>query len=114
MGEKSFRRPRGAVANFFSYTTLDNFVGKHVNHNVGSHHNFLRFSMLFTTNSICQKFRPRLHRNVSKWNRTSTVRIGLTFTWELMESFETEPLAVPERVHLESMSHMEPNQKVLV
>ena len=56
----------------------------------------------------------RLHGNGSEWNRTSTVRIGLAFTRELMESFQTEPLAVPELVHLESRSCMEPNQKVIV
>ena len=59
-------------------------------------------------------FRPRLHGNGSMWNRTRTVRIGLTFTRELMEPFHTELLAVLELVHLESRSHREPNQKVLV
>ena len=43
--------------------------------------------------------------------RTRTVRIGLAFTWELMEPFHTELLVVPELVHLESRSRMEPNQK---
>ena len=61
-----------------------------------------------------RKFRPRLHGNGSKWNRTSSERISLTFTRELMESFQTQLLAVPELFHLESRSHMEPNQKVLV
>ena len=49
-----------------------------------------------------------------KWNRTSMVRIGLALTRELMEPFQTEPLAVPERVHLESRSRMEPNQHVFM
>ena len=44
----------------------------------------------------------RLHGNDSMWNRTRTVRIGLAFTRELMEPFHTDPLAVPELVHLES------------
>ena len=57
---------------------------------------------------------PRVHGNGSLWNRTRTVRIGLAFTRELMEPFHTEPLAVPELVHLESGSSTEPNQKVLV
>ena len=48
------------------------------------------------------------------WNRTRTVRIGLAFTRELMEPFYTEPLAVPELVHMEGSSRTEPNQKVLV
>ena len=43
------------------------------------------------------------------WNRTSTVRIGLAFTWELMEPFQIkpfqiEPIDVPERGHLKSRS----------
>ena len=58
--------------------------------------------------------RLRLHGSGSMWNRTRTVRIGLAFTRELMELFHTEPLAVPELVHLESRSRTDPNQKVLV
>ena len=58
--------------------------------------------------------RPHLHGNGSMWNRTRTVRIGLAFTRELMEPFYTEPLAVPELVHLESRSRTEPNRKFLV
>ena len=66
-------------------------------------------AIMITTTSI----RPCLHGN-AMWNHTRTVRIGLGFTWELMETFHTELLAVPELVHLESRIHMEPNQKVLV
>ena len=51
---------------------------------------------------------PHLHGNGSMWNRTRTVRIGLAFTREMMERFHTEPLAVPELVHLESRSRTKP------
>ena len=61
------------------------------------------------SNRVCTSFRPRLHGNGSMWNRTRTVRIGLAFTRELMEPFHTEPLAVPELVHLESRFRTEPN-----
>ena len=50
----------------------------------------------------------------SMWNLPSTVRIGLALTLELMDQFQTEPLAVLELLHLESGSRTEPNQKVLV
>ena len=53
-------------------------------------------------------------RERSNWKRTSTVRIGLVFIWELTERFQTEPLAVLERVPLQCRSRMEPKQKVLV
>jgi len=46
--------------------------------------------------------------NGSKWNRTSTVWIGLAFTRELMEPFQTEPLAVPEQIHLETLGVKNP------
>ena len=55
--------------------------------------------------------RPHLHGNGTVWTRTSNVRIGLGFTRELMEPFQAEPLAVPELVHLEIRSRMEPNKK---
>jgi len=45
--------------------------------------------------------KPRLHGKGFEWNRTSNVQIGLAFTRELMEPFQTEPLAVPELVHLD-------------
>ena len=47
-------------------------------------------------------------RNGSEWNRTSTVRTGLAFTREVIEPLHTEPLAVPEWVHLQNRSRMEP------
>ena len=52
--------------------------------------------------------------NGSKWDYTSTVRICLAFTRELVEPFQSEPLEVPELVDLECRSCMEPNQKVLM
>ena len=61
----------------------------------------------------CMQIRSHLHGKGSMWNRTGTVRIGFAFTRELMEPFHTEPLAVPELVHLERKSLTEPNQKVL-
>ena len=61
--------------------------------------------------SFGQGLRPRLHGNGSMWNLTRTVQIGLAFTRKLMDPFHTEPLAVPELVHLESRSRTEPNQK---
>ena len=45
------------------------------------------------------------------WNRTRTIRIRLAFTREMMKPFHTEPLAVPELVHLESRSRTKPSQK---
>ena len=42
------------------------------------------------------------------------VRIGFAFRRELMEPFQTELLAVPKRVHLESRSRLEPYQKFLM
>ena len=61
-----------------------------------------------------QLLRPCLHGNGAKCNRTGTLGIGLALTRKLMEPFHTKPLAVPERLHLESRSCMEPNQNVLV
>ena len=58
--------------------------------------------------------KPRLQGKDSGRKRTSTVRISLAFTRELMEPFQTEPLAVPELVHLEGRSRMEPNEKALM
>ena len=76
--------------------------------------NRLMLHQIFRIKSNQVDFRPRLHGNGSMWNRTRNVRIGLAFTRELMEPFHTEPLAVPELVHLESRSRTEPNQIVLV
>ena len=60
---------------------------------------------------LCMILRHCLHGKGSMWNRTRTVRIGLVFTREPMELFHTEPLVVPELVHLESRSRTEPNHK---
>ena len=69
------------------------------------------FSLLVAVpdQTVLGSVRPCLHGNGSMWSPTSTVRRGSAFTRGLMEPFLTEPLAVPEMVHLESRSRMEPN-----
>ena len=57
--------------------------------------------------TVASQLWPRLQGNGSVWNST-----GLAFTRELMAPFQREPLAIPKRVHLESRSRMEPNQKL--
>ena len=61
--------------------------------------------------AICKQYSTRLHGYGSKWTRASTARIGIAFAGELVEPFQTEPLAVPERVHLESRSRMDQTKK---
>ena len=59
-------------------------------------------------------FRPRLHGNHFKWNRTKIGTGRRRVYMVLMEPFQKEPLVVPEHVHLERRSRMERNQKALM